>query len=68
MKKKDKAIEVDFSELLSGSEIWLHEPTFTIAYVCGDFGEFKFNGRSEQSYWGIFREERGHGWIKIGDA
>lgn len=50
------------------AEIWLHVPTLTIAYVEGDFGQFKLNGRLEESYWGLFREDTGHGWVKIGDA
>lgn len=50
------------------NEVWLHESTFTIALVEGDFGIFYFNGKKEESYWGVFRESKSYsGWILIGD-
>jgi hypothetical protein len=44
------------------SEIWLHPATMTIGVVNGDFIEFRFNGRKEESYWPAIK----HGWRKIG--
>lgn len=50
-------------------ELWLHISTFTIAVVRGNFGEFKWNGKTEESFWGVFRTKsfKEHGWILIGE-
>lgn len=50
-------------------EIWLHIPTFTLALVDGQYGEFKWNGKMEESHWMIFRKEplKFHGWKKVCD-
>ena len=50
-------------------ELWLHIPTCTLAVVNGNFGQFKWNGKMEESFWGLFRKvsTRVHGWKKIGD-
>jgi hypothetical protein len=38
-------------------EVWLHVPTMTTAAVRGNYGEFYWNGKREESFWGIFRQE-----------
>lgn len=47
-------------------EVWIHEPTAVLALVEGNFGEFMWNGKMEESFWGIFREDPASGWIRIG--
>lgn len=45
-------------------EVWLHVPTFTIGIVVGNFLEFRWNGRHEESFFGIVRNEGE--WVYIG--
>ncbi len=44
------------------TEIWIHLPTGTLAAVEGFFGEFMWNDKMEESYWGFFMGQEGHGW------
>lgn len=50
----------------TNEEVWLHLPTMTTALVHFNFGYFYFNGRKEESFWGIFREEPTD-WVYICD-
>jgi hypothetical protein len=45
--------------------LWLHIPTFTLGIVIGDFLEFEWNGRKEESYFPILRESGQ--WVLIGE-
>ena len=49
-------------------EIWLHEPTMTTALVTGNHGVFYWNGKKEESYWGLFRiKSDRRGWKYVCD-
>lgn len=46
-------------------QFWYHERTGTFGFTCGDFIEFEFGGRIEESYWPILKEEGE--WVYIGE-
>lgn len=53
------------SEAVVYSQIWLHLPTLTLGEVNGDFLEFKWNGKMEESYFPILKSEGQ--WVYIGE-
>jgi hypothetical protein len=46
-------------------EFWLHVPTFTFGLVTGQFIEFRWNGRKEESFFEVLKLSGE--WVYIGD-
>lgn len=48
-----------------GEQLWLHVPTFTTGIVIGQFIEFKWNNKIEESFFTVLRETGD--WVYVGE-